>query len=1063
MDSSKNSKAIIKIIKPSKQDLTKTKNLTINYLDAKTPELKDKHLNVLKNFLLARKKKEGCIKFNSVADVKIPNSTNTKYYNRYIDVALEEDDVKLFGLLMEVGLDDQLVKDLSLICYIVHHNAIKCFKLFINRGDFKRHFSEGKYSPLIFAVTTAPIYLEMILSHPDFDPKYFSYEVACSNPLIEGVAHFNFEASKTLLNLGAPCTLENKTKTAFDATLNVYLDFYSQDKATEYLEAKEGLYNIYGTTGQPTLKDSMVYHNIIKIFYLLLNQTPHILNKYQLNFTHDERASTKYIFEVIDDVLNNVKINKGSIKLLLDILLSVGPGLYFNILPESLKNLYKDVPSTAEMVMPIMLSDNKTEYFYTYKELELFLLNKPENFIPISAMIQFFDNELKNRSCEDFHYSQLENLKNIIKDIPGFNTMEQTIVWPKHEKINLSLSQPPLEILSQGLQSIKQVLKDEENICVEFSQEIFTLYDLQQALICEENYPVSGPLLYPSLIRLNEMLMQLVLKKKLNVVIIQDLTNAKLLFEKVCQRIDVHTITWLSMFLTEHKTSDKELIDIVNLLISICKVLGRELKLTEREVYLPALLRLEVFLKGIVIDLYVKNNQLKLAYNVYKQYIVTFEIAFKSNSFKNRFKSSANEKWFVDIIQSVSCFAINNLSAKEIQPYLCQVLNSPIEILNESFVEQLLRYMEGCFSANLFFEVKDLMIILKEKSIKNKIIDSEYIETVKKENLQNYIEKQIALVKELAIDDLVKVKGEDFAIKIDLNPLSLKLNEIKRLLPADFAMSDKLIQIKSVDDYSKFDLKILLQTIARIKKHHLEKTNKIKESLSEKLEPSKPSTSSTCTNEIKEDLVLNMSYLSLYDRHKTIKPNKVRSKNASIQNNDVLNKNEKIIIPEEKFNRSELKDMANIGTEYSELIMIFSPYFGNNKKFLAIKKSKEFESFFDACHHFKNVKGEWAVKSINPYGKNQHGVKLYENKQNHENLNNNNSATSTSTTTTTTSISCNNNSNLKSEKYLIKIKGCSSERAIGTGKEVGYMGKKIIVYTVDTVLTHKKADKKLKF
>ncbi len=89
--------------------------------------------------------------------------------------------------------------------------------------------------------------------------------------------------------------------------------------------------------------------------------------------------------------------------------------------------------------------------------------------------------------------------------------------------------------------------------------------------------------------------------------------------------------------------------------------------------------------------------------------------------------------------------------------------------------------------------------------------------------------------------------------------------------------------------------------------------------LSEK--PELSTTTSTCTSSaINEDLVHNMSYLSLYDSHKTIKPNKARSKNGSVQTNDTQGKKDKIIILEEKFNRSELKGIANIGNDYTQYV-----------------------------------------------------------------------------------------------------------------------------------------------
>ncbi len=1044
-----------KKINRKKQQLDKvTNSILMNYLGAKTLEGQKSQLSNLKYHLEKRKKTST---YNINDDIGFTINLNNFGYNYFCDLVLHLDDLDLFLMLKDLGLSDIVPQGKPLWHNMIYFSSHRCFSSYFCNTPIDIYFTAGELNPLHYAISTynQPAF-NTIMSHPEFKLSYLEYvnKAKSKNALALAAAAFNLEAVDALLKLKAPCLTVNNMTSAFDHAVMKFLDYFSNNKVTQFFRTQEGMpCPLVSPEKSSGLKKAMNIETIREVFYLLLNKTPHDLNIHQLySILPNEKKLD--LFERLEELHeNHIHFSRGSFKILLDILLSAGPGLCFYDLPISLQKIYVTIPDDAEICMPIMSKNQEIKYIYKYKDFEGYLLANRENFIPLASLYQYINNKLKRPDLNSNTTHSLSALEEIIMGSKNIHEITVCIVRPKVNDFVREEGLTPVEMFKK-IDQVKLISFNKETLSALMKEEINPLNRIEANLVGDEFYQINEdnlkivrsamldtsstlPTLFIHLLRCNEIFRQLPNRE----VYFDDLMTVKktiLVFERICSKIDFYVLVSLYHHWKIIKRSPGELIEYLNALLVPIKILNKKINLMDSERYLPAFLRAQYFIYGLLIEAHCNNNQPRLAKKALREVMLVSQSAADSDFFKDIYHNLAHHIVTVQIFSIVLEFGFQYLKPKEIYKHFSQVLNYESGIvLQKSFCQKLTEYILNCIHANLFTHVEKLLILLQKHVLNENMLPLVELEKLYIVQVGLYLNKIDAKLLKSDFSVRFKLDVEKSTLEIDCSEISFSLKHIQKRIPIECKALNKNLILEEIHLYAMDDVEDFFQALDNIFSLDLKKKQKqIDIEKSKTTDPSFAKTDIEMANNM-SCLMLYESNVKTYNRTKKIKKDILEPKSI-FENPIKIVKQSDIII-----NRAELKKVTNIGNEFSDLIMITSPY--GKIRFVVIKKSTEFNCFFEACHHFENKQGEWGVKSVNPYGSNQHGVKLYDNKVDDKNKKE--------------SVQ----SNIKTEKYVIKIKGSGSDRAVGIGREVEYLGKKIIIYQVDTILTHKKADKVLKF
>ena len=355
MDNLKNQKLLKSKVKPftlKKQIISRLVKLLVDYLNARTPESRDKNFEIFKDEFLKQKKAHPLFDVNQ--PIGAPFSFGELVCEYYFDIALRLDDLRLFKLLLECGLKDANIEGVLILHMLITGRALKCLKEFLSVGDFSRHFVNGKYNPLTLAVMNfaVPItqdievlqsieMLQIMVEHPDFKIEYLNYEQegVYLNPLLMAITNYHYKAVQYMLERGVPCASTTLPTTGFDLLITVFLNYYSSGHASVLLTGRKN-------NKERLRKEMMTLQNIIQLFNLLLNRTPQSSNIFQLIQANYNGSKKIDIFSYLNELLEkNLNIKDGPLMFLLNILASTGAGLFFHEWPQKIKGKYRKVAS----------------------------------------------------------------------------------------------------------------------------------------------------------------------------------------------------------------------------------------------------------------------------------------------------------------------------------------------------------------------------------------------------------------------------------------------------------------------------------------------------------------------------------------------------------------------------------------------------------------------------------------------------------------------------------------------------------------------------------------------
>lgn len=1037
-----------KVSRKQQKTIDTTSSILKNYLQTQTPAGRSSQLKNLKTHLENRKKNESNT-FNINNEMGFIISLNNFNCSYFGDVALYLDDLELFLMFKDFGLSDITPQGKPLWQNLMRFGAIHCFTWYFNNTSIDRYFIDGELNPLHYAISSyAQDAFNLILSHPEFDFKYVQYvnTPKTKNALTLAASAFNLPAVDSLLKINAPCLIGKNKIAAFDCAVMNFLDYYSNNKATQFWRSQDGL-NMPCVLPERTeeQKKAMTIYNIQEVLYLLLNKTPHLFNIYQI-FPLLPTEKKLNLFERLNELHeSHIHFARGSIKILLDILLSIGPGLFFYELPIALRKLYIDLPDNAEICMPVFFPKLEIKYLYTFKEFEDYLNKNINNFKPLPAFNQYIDNRLLRANLNFQKINYLTILKEIILKTTDINKLKDCVVEPKVTSIVKAEVLTAIEMVEK-INKASRIELNKDNFGALLKDEFNGLQRLQGYLGVDEFYQKHEenikyvqsvvldttnflPTIFIHLLRCNEIF------NTLNNITayVHDLgilKNAIAIFEQICSKIDFYIMVSLQHYWKIQKCTAEELIDNLNALLVPVKILHKKINLMRSEEYLPNILRAQYFIYGLLIEAYNNNNQPRLAKIALKEALMISKSSGNPNFFKNIYHNVFHHTVAVQIFAIVLDFSFKHISNhKEIHKHFEQILNYESGlVLQKSFCIKLKEYILKCIEDNLFIEVERLFVVLQKYKLNDSVISIAELELLYADKIDLNLNKIQSILLSSDFFARFKLDLEKKILIIDCNEITYSLKYIQKRIPVECKSIDKIFFLEEIHFYSIAEIEGIMRTLNYIFELDLKRKQKQTEGIN------------TTDNDLFE-LEGQLSYLSLYNSHSQARIRQKRPKKVVVEFPSRVEKPIKIIKNSENINRSELKRMANLGEEFTDLILIISNYSNNEKKFLVIKKDDEFSCFLEACHQFENDQGEWGVKSINPYGRNQHGVKLYENK-------------------------CDDThkverfqSKIQSEKFVIKIKGSGSDRAIGIGKEVQYLGETYIIYVVDEILNHKKADK----
>jgi hypothetical protein len=1030
-------------IQPVKKKITqRIQTLLINYLEARTPELELSNFDHFQKFLKKVKQTEPSFNVNQPMGFLVKNQKNT--YGYFFDLAMHKDDVKLFELILDLGLQDLTSDGLPLWTSLNYFKSNRCINLYLSKDSskeqFARHFIAGNTTPLESAVLFRNIEgLKSILNHPHFDANYLSQEdkTIHLNILIHAADCFNVEAIHLLLDHQAPCFPSRMPTTAFDRALNGFLDYYSGCDVTRYFRAKIGLetQNVKNKNSSAT-KEVMTSENILNVFYALLNRTPQELNVHVF-FAIRLGAQKIDIFSMLVEIIEaKLKVSPSAMKYLVDILLSVGPGLCFHELPEQLKRLYPNISHSVEIVMPIMAPNKKTSYIYSYSEYEKYLLENHQAYLPLGALTQYLANRLDRTSVENIFYQPVLKLQTLINTLPNDELLEKiNVVRSFAAELPSVLLTPPLEALKMLSSQNNELEVNRDTVANILTGKMTSLVALERKMAGEGFFQKNEddiryihrmindntyliPEIYLHLIQLNNVFRQLY-KTQVHADDLGTVRQSMRVFNEMANKVDFNTMMLLYHAWKIKKSSPLEIIDLVKTLLSVFDMLNKDNHLSDSKTVVPAYHRLNYFLNGMLVKAYSEIGNYKFAKKAFKQAMLILEGANNAALFDNAYQNILHQSIVTHVFQEVIYFGIMHMPSDMFHAHLCQVLKFERGmILSKPFRDKLAAHIKVCILNNQFSNVDELLSLLRPIIPRDAHIAFEDLVLFQCDQISLYLDNIELKIASADLSLQVNLDRVNLAIMIDFKEVDLTLSKIKQFFSIQVKEHNKVFSISEAHLLSEGKLKAILASVMKVNAYDAELKQRQQDLLTEKMA------------RISLELESPSPTLRSFPAQSETTPVLFRREKVKKNRTDAQQQPDFLPLFTTKpttslINIHELKQAAGLDDTYSDLIMITSSYKHQTKRFVAIKRLIELEPFLAACHQFENEAGEWGVKSVNPYGVNQHGVKLYPDNK-------------------------------------LKIKGSGSDRAVGVGTELEFKNKKMIIYKVDTVLSHKKADKVFK-
>lgn len=1060
MDTLKNQKKIR--VSPKLQQEFKTH--VLNYFNAK-PEQRDTKREALQKYILKRKNTNSPLDVNAHMGFEIKLEKGA--FSTLMPIVSLFDDAKLFEFLREQGLQEQNSTEMPLWYLFTYTHKNNCLAKLLSKCDFDKFFVNHSWTPLHVSITfNNMVAFDLFCNHPRFNEKYLEYldVVNKVNSLNHATLHFNTKAIQKLLDLKAPVKNPDSILAPVDFALHKYFEVYAQGCFSTFMRKKAGL-SAVSISKDVKLPAHVAKskRDIIDTFYMLYSRVPFEYNIYSILPVQVENIPSKkwHLFKSIEEFDSVLKIRPEMLKLLLDILLSMGPGLYFSELSPVLQKLYSPMPPQAELVMPVVQGNGQISYLYTFKEVDSYFSKNIKSIQQISALYQYAKNRLNaslpgNKTANDC----LKNLYELISENLGFESLEEKIVKNIVEE---EISQSPVEELSTLIkkltasdseQGFEATIEFQLNVMRELKRKIRNeeyFVNCQEdtdrfSLGVKKNVDIT-PGIFSALIKVNELYRG----AKRNILLQNQekfLLKSTDFFCDFLSKIDFFVMNWLYLDIIAEQKSNESIIETISNLTIALNALGKKNKYIDYEKYSLVLLRSHCFLNIALIMFYYKTDQLVLAAQQFKELMLIFEAAGEKKLFSTTSDSFIHHVFITSLFSEIIQFASENLMVSELSEALFQLFQyrGKLPLPDKSF-KYAIQCINLCIEKEQFEDAEELLTLSKNQRIYEHNRDVTDVFNEYNYAVQKYLNKMYQLVldkSESNFDEFVEIDANQRMLTVNFNQVPLSPSYIKKYLPEGFLLNKKMIIINQIHFYTLEEIKILFESVERIIQFAQRKAQNVEAELTTKLAQLSLSTQ----NEEQDEYLHREAYIIMYNYQQQNCVNKKRriKMKPQQQNENIHESTQPILqlkILKEQFNRTELKHFAKIGNEYSDLIMITDGcVLKDNLRFLAIKTEPHFKFFINACHQFENGKNEFAVSSMNPYGNDEHGVKLYDNKDiKHDKK-----------------ILTKYNQ----QKYVLKIKGSGADRAIGIGKEYEYKGKKIIIYLVDEILTHKKADRLFK-
>lgn len=1052
MDTPKNQKQTkAKPFTLKKQILSKLITLLLNYIKAKSQESADINFKKFKIEFSKQKMAHPLFDVNQpIGEMLALNGAVCQYY---FDIVFARDDLPLFKLLLECGLKDINIEGVPILHTLISFRALKCLQEFLSIGVFARHFVNGEYSPLALAVSNynsqqGPQSIEalqnieviqMMVEHPDFKIEYLKHEqqAVYLNPLLIAITNYHYNAVQYMLERGAPCASATLPVKGFDLLFAGFLNYYSAGHSGELNTGKKQ--NNYFLK-----REMMTSQNIMRLFYLLLNHTPQAANLYQLMQPEYHPEKIDIFFHINGMLEKNLKIKDGPLKFLLDILVSAGAGLFFHDLPKKLKEKYKNVPPSAEIVMPIISpSGQVVAICYSFSDFEAYLEAHHASFQVLKGLHQYLQNKMAILKPKHPNYAKAIQLA---KKVASYVSSTLPVVELAPALVEATEGEPRslLRLLSELIAEKKETIVDKDNLDLVLCQQkdglsniLSKIPDEKSLLAIEkepkaihvaiESYFSCLPRLYHHLITLNQVYRQLfavrVYERDFGLI-----RESLEIFNAIKNKIDFYSMEWIYYVIHVQKIAPEEMIKLVQALSTILDLVHKNTRINVYKTDRLAYYRMQYLMQTLLVDAYSKTGNITQAKKAFKQALLVLQAANNPNLFTNVYTTIVHHVVVINGFLNMMNFGMVHMPDM-VHTHLCQIIQyEKGMILSGKFLSDLDVYLKNEIKRNHFLQINELLILLSKNLPQDKKGMLFEIIMLKNKQHTEFLQYLQLMIDREDLSAQIKLDDKNNFISVNFKDSCLTAKKISNTLPCISEVNDKIVTIGFAEILQEDERQDLFLAIKKINELALQKKQKQE---MQALEAQMRSLSATAN--LPSTSTSTSIYTPTYIRgtmghkpkkDKPAKVSEVQQDNRFLPRNKIITK---------KINITDLKKHLGLGSDYSDLITIHSSYSKNNKKFIAIKKSPEFLGFLTASCLFKNEQGEWGVNSVNPYGKNQHGVKCYKKLAGEHKV-----------------------------EYEAKLKASSSDRAMGSGKEIDYEGTKIIVYLIDRVLPHKKADKVFK-
>lgn len=1055
-----------------KQQITKKVNpklvreyntLVQNYYYAKPEQIEAKR-EALKKYILKRKQTDNAFDVNDHMgfEIKVQNGKLTTL----IEIVSIFDDWKLFEFLRAEGLEEGHDFKTPLWYVFIYRRSNACLeKLLLNNSDLDKCFVNHSFMPLHVAITLKnSVAFDLFLNNPNFDKKYLEYvdNVNQVNALMHATLNYDPVAIQKLLDIKAPFMLPNSILTPVDFVLHKYFEVYAKGCFSTYMRKKIGLEAVKKGNEQRQQHVAQSVKQIIDTFSLVFSRLPHECNVYQLVPVQLKNNPLKKrdLFKCIEEYHLALNFPPKMLKLLLDILLSLGPGLYFRELPVVLQKLYPEVPSHVQLVMPIILSNGQINYLYSTEEVEKHFKANIKTIQSIGALSQYAKMRLGapirgNRTADNC----LQNIRKLIHET--FDFIEEEIVTTmfdedKEQSLSVSLKTEIKGLMtSETKKGFDETVEHQSNVLTDIIR--YVCHDKYFTTIQDDVSRVESaakrnaglvPGMLSVLIKLSNFYRG---TQKTPLLPLQEkiLIESTDLFTSLVSNLDFFILNFLYCELLINKSHNDVIIDEIKNLLTAFHLLNKKNNYTNHQDYKIAYCRAHYILEAALLMLYAKTNKHKLALQQFNK-ISRILGARQDNTlfFSTSYCSLIHHSVFTMFMLEHVEFASKHALLQEWITVLSHMLQYQGKLpLPQSILNNTFQCIEKCIESALFDEAEALLSLTEKhpESIGN-TCDYIRLKIVYSDAVIDYFKKISQLILSSELTSIVRLDIVQHELQIDLNQITLSSSYMNKFLPEGFLLERKMIILEKAHLYTLSEIEVLFETVKKIIQIAKIQAERKEADLADRLSAlTLCSTPKVPEKQEQQDraVFLTMYY---YQQKHTAKKCVKKAKPQSEEPDHLGKTAPELKISKEKFDRAKLRLLANVSEEYSDLIMITDgDGVRDNLRFLVIKNDPIFEASYKACQHFVNEEGEISVCSVNPYGISKHGVKMYD--KDDEKFSSNKMIIG----------------KYEKEKYVVKVKGSGSDRAIGIGKEFDYNGRKIIIYFVDELLKHKKADRLLNF